>query len=441
MAAAAPTAGQVLMEPNLHAFKQREGVNMLGNSILPSIMRSSLIGLQLANIASRNSVAASLSFGPSLNSARLSSASWMLSKSLIGSTSRSFSTSSSGIRFQSVGISQHSASNGVPRLSLLSRALLAAESGLKIEPVAVPALAVRRLSFAASVPVGGSSSPSRDSPNDDKGDAGADGEVPRSVGYWLLAIGGMVYCMVSLGGITRLTESGLSMVDWKLLGRKLPSSDEEWNAEFDKYKQFPEYQLKHYNISLQEYKFIYFMEWFHRMWGRAIGVAFAVPFLVFGARGMLSRSMFKKLAIAMGMGGCQGLVGWYMVKSGLEKPKEEGHDVHVSPYRLCMHLTSAFVIYSYVMWLAMSVLRPRPSALASPAVKGIKKLAHASAGVLGVTIVSGMMLHLPHISLPCRVAPPCLSLPLLLRVSHSLCRCLRRRKPRWRVLSRVASHG
>jgi cytochrome c oxidase assembly protein subunit 15 len=125
------------------------------------------------------------------------------------------------------------------------------------------------------------------------------------------------------------------------------------------------------------------------MWGRAIGVAFALPFVVFGLRGMLSRSMTKKLFIAMSMGGCQGLVGWYMVKSGLEKPKEEGCEVHVSPYRLCMHLTSAFVIYSYVMWLALSVLRPRPSAIASPSVKGIKSLAHASAGALGITIVSG----------------------------------------------------
>jgi hypothetical protein len=94
---------------------------------------------------------------------------------------------------------------------------------------------------------------------------------------------------------------------------------------------------------------------------------------------------------AMGMGGCQGLVGWYMVKSGLEKPKEEGQDIHVSPYRLCMHLTSAFIIYSYVMWLAMSVLRPRPSALASSPARGRKKLAHATAGVLGITIVTGIL--------------------------------------------------
>ena len=267
------------------------------------------------------------------------------------------------------------------------QALRSAERALKIEPVSVAAFSSRRYSVAARLSVEESASSARDPPKDDKGEKEED--VPRSVGYWLLGIGGMVYCMVALGGITRLTESGLSMVDWKLLGRKLPSSDEEWNAEFDKYKQFPEYQMKHYDISLQEYKFIYFMEWFHRMWGRAIGVAFAVPFVVFGARGMLSRSMFKKLAIAMGMGGSQGLIGWYMVKSGLEKPKEEGHDVHVSPYRLCMHLTSAFVIYSYVMWLALSVLRPRPSAIASPALKATKKLAHASAGVLGITVVSG----------------------------------------------------
>jgi hypothetical protein len=389
---------------------------MFSNKLLPSLMRAGLVALRSSHCASRNFVSASLSLRPGFNAARPSSASPLIPISSIGGTSRLFSSSSSQIRGQCVDNSQHSVSIGSPRLSLLSRALLAAESGLKIEPVSVPALSARRLSYAARVPVNESSSSSRDAPKDDKGDAGADGETPRSVGYWLLAIGGMVYCMVSLGGITRLTESGLSMVDWKLLGRKLPSSDEEWNAEFDKYKQFPEYQLKHYNISLQEYKFIYFMEWFHRMWGRAIGVAFAVPFLVFGARGMLSRSMFKKLAIAMGMGGCQGLVGWYMVKSGLEKPKEEGHDVHVSPYRLCMHLTSAFVIYSYVMWLAMSVLRPRPSALASPAVKGIKKLAHASAGVLGITIVSGKR-PLPCVHLYCHFAHLSLSLSL----SHTLC--------------------
>ena len=248
--------------------------------------------------------------------------------------------------------------------------------------------------------------------------------------------------------VMMFAESGLSMVDWKLLGRKLPSSEEEWNEEFDKYKQFPEYQLKHYNISLQEYKFIYFMEWFHRMWGRAIGVAFAVPFVVFGARGMLSRSMVKKLAVAMGMGGCQGLVGWYMVKSGLEKPKEEGQDVNVSPYRLCMHLTSAFVIYSYVMWLAMSVLRPRPAALPSPAVSTVKKLAHASAAVLGVTIVSGKAAApppsrsslLPQERLSRATAPACASpsgrswaTPLCRRTCGTLClrgaTCLRTRPP------------
>ena len=196
------------------------------------------------------------------------------------------------------------ASADTPKLSLVARALCAAERRLKIEPLSVAVLSTRR--FSVSAPI----SSTRDNNNDDKGGSPKDEEVPRSIGYWLLGIGGMVYCMVALGGITRLTESGLSMVDWKLLGRKLPSSDEEWNAEFDKYKQFPEYKLKHYNISLQEYKFIYFMEWFHRMWGRAIGVAFAVPFVVFGARGMLSRSMVKKLAVAMAMGGSQGLIGW-----------------------------------------------------------------------------------------------------------------------------------
>jgi hypothetical protein len=200
-----------------------------------------------------------------------------------------------------------------PKLSLVARVLCAAEQRLKIEPVSVAVLSTRR--FSVSAPL----MSTHEETSDGKGDIPKDEDVPRSIGYWLLGIGGMVYCMVALGGITRLTESGLSMVDWKLLGRKLPSGDDEWNAEFDKYKQFPEYQLKHYNITLQEYKFIYFMEWFHRMWGRAIGVAFAVPFVVFGARGMLSRSMFKKLAVAMAMGGSQGLIGWCALCSSQPK--------------------------------------------------------------------------------------------------------------------------
>ena len=136
----------------------------------------------------------------------------------------------------------------------------------------------------------------------------------------------------------------------------------------------------------------------------------------------------------MGMGGCQGLVGWYMVKSSLEEPKEEGQDIHVSPYRLCMHLTSAFIIYSYVMWLAMSVLRPRPSALASSPARGIKKLAHAAAGVLGITIVSGKA-TLSSVMLVVHLESTSNSVP------HAWSRCFCCRQPRWRVLPRVALDG
>ncbi|CAE7901335.1 COX15 [Symbiodinium sp. KB8] len=125
----------------------------------------------------------------------------------------------------------------------------------------------------------------------------------------------MVFTMVVLGGATRLTRSGLSIVEWKPQGSWLPSTTEEWEEEFEKYKQYPEYKRMNKGMALDEFKFIYFMEWFHRMWGRAIGVAFAVPLAIFAARGMIPRPLWGRLGLAFGLGGLQGGVGWWMVKS------------------------------------------------------------------------------------------------------------------------------
>ena len=160
----------------------------------------------------------------------------------------------------------------------------------------------------------------------------------KPVAYWLIGCSGMVFTMVVLGGATRLTRSGLSIVEWKPQGSWLPSTTEEWEEEFEKYKQYPEYKRMNKGMALDEFKFIYFMEWFHRMWGRAIGVAFAVPLAIFAARGMIPRPLWGRLGLAFGLGGLQGGVGWWMVKSGLEEPQTDYSVPRVSPYRLTAHV-------------------------------------------------------------------------------------------------------
>merc|ERR1719491_218258 len=169
----------------------------------------------------------------------------------------------------------------------------------------------------------------------------------RAVGWWLLGTSGCVFGMVVVGGITRLTRSGLSMVDWRPQGRGWPQDTAEWECEFEKYKQFPEYQRMHKGtgMTLSDFKNIYFWEWFHRMCGRGIGLVFAVPLVGFAARGAIPREIVPKLGALLLLGGSQGLVGWWMVRSGLDKKlvaEIEGGIPRVSPYRLAAHLTCAF---------------------------------------------------------------------------------------------------
>ena len=190
--------------------------------------------------------------------------------------------------------------------------------------------------------------------------------VARSVGYWLLGMSGLVAGMVSIGGITRLTKSGLSMTDWKLQGTMPPTNADEWMKEFTRYKQYPEWQQRQ-SMTLDEFKYIFYWEWGHRMMGRSLGVAFAVPFLVFAVRGMIPRQLMPRMALLFSLGGTQGLVGWWMVKSGLDKKTiiglDENREIRVSPYRLATHLGMAFTTFGACLWTALEILIPTKDTL------------------------------------------------------------------------------
>ena len=177
----------------------------------------------------------------------------------------------------------------------------------------------------------------------------------RLIAAWLFVCCGMVFAMVILGGITRLTGSGLSMVEWDPIFGIIPPLDQEtWNEDFDLYKQSPEYQKINAGMSLHEFKSIFYFEYGHRVLGRTIGLAFLLPFLYFLFRGRIRHSLRPKLVIMFVLGGMQGLLGWYMVKSGLvDKP-------HVSQYRLTAHLAAAIAIYGYILWVALGLYYVMP---------------------------------------------------------------------------------
>ncbi|CAI0409948.1 unnamed protein product [Linum tenue] len=208
----------------------------------------------------------------------------------------------------------------------------------------------------------------------------------KMVGIWLFGSAAWVFSMVILGGVTRLTRSGLSMTDWKFTGQLPPLSDEEWSKEFEKYKQSPEYKRVNKGMSLDDFKFIYWMEYGHRMWGRALGLMFAVPFSYFLRKGYITVQLGLRLSGLFALGAGQGMIGWWMVKSGLEA------EPRVSPYRLAAHLTSAFAIYTGLFWTALSVVMPEPPAESVTWVRGaakVKRLALPVGLIVGITAVSG----------------------------------------------------
>lgn len=180
----------------------------------------------------------------------------------------------------------------------------------------------------------------------------------KPIAIWLIACCVIVFGMIILGGVTRLTGSGLSMVEWApIMGILPPMNLGEWQRAFDLYQQYPEYQIKNYGMSLDDFKSIFWFEYGHRLLGRSIGIIFLLPFLFFLIKGMIDKSLIPKLIAMFILGGLQGLMGWYMVKSGLV------NDPHVSQYRLTAHLSLAIVIYGYMLWVAMDLLFPKIHAI------------------------------------------------------------------------------
>jgi cytochrome c oxidase assembly protein subunit 15 len=176
----------------------------------------------------------------------------------------------------------------------------------------------------------------------------------KSIIVWLLAGCFLIYVMVVIGGITRLTHSGLSMVEWNMIvGSMPPMSDGDWQVPFEKYKQSPEYQIINNQFSIEEFKSIYWWEFMHRMLGRIIGVVFLIPFFYFLLKKKFDKPFLKKMFVLLSLGALQGVLGWFMVKSGLQK------EPHVSHYRLAAHLISAFTVFGFTFWYAMDLLYPK----------------------------------------------------------------------------------
>lgn len=173
---------------------------------------------------------------------------------------------------------------------------------------------------------------------------------PRAMVQWLLAVATLVFLMVVVGGITRLTESGLSITEWKPVSGAIPPlTDAAWQVAFDEYKKVPQYAAIHAGMTLGAFKFIFFWEWVHRLLGRMIGLAFAVPLLWFAARRAIPPGYGVRLVALLALGGLQGAIGWWMVTSGLFA------GVSVSHYRLAIHLLLALTILASLIWTALDL--------------------------------------------------------------------------------------
>lgn len=210
-----------------------------------------------------------------------------------------------------------------------------------------------------------------------------DQTTKKQILIWLGITLGMLFCMVFIGGVTRLTDSGLSMVEWRpLLGAIPPMNEAQWLEVFDKYKQFPEYQIVNQRMNLEEFKFIFFWEYFHRLFGRLIGVVFILPYLFFFLRRKLNKEWNRKLLFALFLGASQGLLGWFMVMSGLvDRPD-------VSHFRLAAHFSLAVLIIGYIFWMMLDLL-PYRGAVKTPEIATAKKLLAYFSPVLAIQIVYG----------------------------------------------------
>jgi cytochrome c oxidase assembly protein subunit 15 len=204
----------------------------------------------------------------------------------------------------------------------------------------------------------------------------------KPVIIWLLSGCLLLFVMVVVGGITRLTNSGLSMTDWHLVTDTFPPlTQAKWQETFEEYKKFPEYQKIniHNDFTLSDYQFIYFWEWFHRFIGRIIGLVFVVPFVYFLFKKQLSKPTIKKCLVLLGMGAFQGFLGWFMVRSGLIDNPDVSH------FRLALHLTFAFVTFAYTLWVALDVIYPNKTI----PIISLRTIARFGLGFLLIQIVYG----------------------------------------------------
>lgn len=207
------------------------------------------------------------------------------------------------------------------------------------------------------------------------------GTAAAAVVLWLFGCCALIFAMVVVGGITRLTLSGLSITEWNpVIGVVPPLNHAEWAAEFSRYRTTPEYRLIHFGMTLTDYQYIYFWEYTHRLLGRLIGFAYAVPLLWFWWCGRLPRRLVPGLCGILFLGFCQGLLGWYMVESGLV------HRVEVSQYRLVAHLSLALAIYAAILWVALDLVRPPSRSAAAP---GWRRAAEALIALVALTIAAG----------------------------------------------------
>ncbi|OUS02774.1 heme A synthase [Flavobacteriales bacterium 33_180_T64] len=202
----------------------------------------------------------------------------------------------------------------------------------------------------------------------------------KKVIYWLLTGCLLIFIMVVVGGITRLTQSGLSISSYKLISGTIPPmNDLEWQNAFDLYKQYPEYQKLNNHFSLQDFKDIYFWEWLHRVIGRFIGLVFFLPFLYFLITKQLTKPTIKKSIILLALGAFQGFLGWYMVKSGLVDNPDVSH------YRLAAHLITAFITFAYTFWVALDIMFPNKKQVS----KKFRTLVRFGLGILLLQIIYG----------------------------------------------------
>ncbi|EPB70024.1 cytochrome oxidase assembly protein [Ancylostoma ceylanicum] len=224
--------------------------------------------------------------------------------------------------------------------------------------------------------------------------SGINAQQRKRVGYWLFLCAGMCYGAVAIGGLTRLTESGLSMVNWDLFrSMRPPLTQKEWEEEFERYKKYPEYHYKSSSeeMTMAQFKFIWHMEYGHRMWGRLTGVVFLLPCIYFWARGYFPVTMKRRMAIAAAMMLAQGGIGWWMVKSGLDPSNNSESSVpRVSQYRLATHLTIAFLLYSLFLYNGIShFVSPQAQIAKIPNFGMLRGLSHGSKALVFITAFMG----------------------------------------------------